>query len=98
AATLIVLWFWFRRDIPVRYAVEDLEAPRQAIRDSAVFQAALPLLAFLLVAYFVTGPLGVPISLVTGAAALALMAIAGRWATAGRGATMALSRILRGAP
>lgn len=96
--TLIVLWLWFRRDIPVSYAVFDLEAPRQAIRDNAVFRVALPLLALLLVAYFVTGPLGVPISLVTGAAALVLMGIAGRWATAGRGATMALSRILREAP
>lgn len=68
------------------------------IRDTAVFRAALPLLALLLVAYFVTGPLGVPIALVTGAAALVLMAIAGRWATGGRGATMALTKILRGAP
>ncbi|WP_373925884.1 ArsB/NhaD family transporter, partial [Enterobacter hormaechei] len=80
---------WFRRDIPSRYPVQDLEAPRDAIRDVAVFRAALPLLVLLLIAYFVTGPLGVPIALVTGAAALVLMGIAGRWATGGRGATMA---------
>jgi len=97
-ATLIVLWLWFRRDIPRTYPVHDLEAPHQAIRDKAVFRAALPLLALLLVAYFVTGPLGVPIALVTGVAALVLMAIAGRWATGGRGGTMALTKILRGAP
>lgn len=98
AATLLVLWLWFRRDIPVRYAVAELELPRQAIRDRAVFRAACPLLALLMVAYFVTGPLGVPIALVTGAAALVLMAIAGRWATGGRGATIALGKVLRGAP
>ena len=98
AATLLVLWLWFRRDIPVRYAVGELELPRQAIRDRAVFRAACPLLALLMVAYFVTGPLGVPIALVTGAAALVLMAIAGRWATGGRGATIALGKVLRGAP
>lgn len=97
-ATLVVLWLRFRNDIPASYAVHDLEAPRRAIRDRAVFRAALPLLALLLVAYFVTGPLGVPIALVTGAAALVLMAIAGRWATGGRGATMALPKVLRGAP
>lgn len=98
AATLLVLWLWFRRDIPVRYAVAELELPRQAIRDRALFRAACPLLALLMVAYFVTGPLGVPIALVTGAAALVLMAIAGRWATGGRGATIALGKVLRGAP
>ncbi|WP_374012011.1 arsenic transporter [Pseudoxanthomonas koreensis] len=97
-ATLLVLCLWFRNDIRVSYAVGELEAPRLAIRDHAVFRAALPLLALLLLAYFATGPLGVPISLVTGAAALLLMAIAGRWATGGRGATMALPAILRGAP
>lgn len=98
AATLLVLWLWFRRDIPARYAVTDLEAPGAAIRDPAVFRAAFPLLALLLIAYFVTGPFGIPIALVTGAAALLLMAIAGRWFTGGRGTTMALAKVLRGAP
>ncbi|MCL1529633.1 arsenic transporter [Xanthomonas nasturtii] len=98
AATLLVLWVWFRRDIPARYAVDELEPPHTAIRDRAVFRAAFPVLSLLLVGYFVTGPLGVPIALVTGAAALLLMAIAGRWLTGGRGATLALVEILRGAP
>ncbi|OAX56310.1 arsenic transporter [Xanthomonas graminis] len=98
SVTLLVLWLWFWRDIPATYRIEDLEAPRQAIRDAAVFRAAFPLLALLLLAYFVTGPLGVPIALVTGAAALILMAIAGRWASGGRGATVALGTVLRGAP
>jgi len=96
--TLLVLWLWFRRDIPRHYRIEDLETPRQAILDPAVFRAAFPLLALLLIAYFVTGPRGIPISVVTGAAALLLMAIAGRWATGGRGATMILTQVLRGAP
>lgn len=96
--SLLVLWGWFRRDIAVRYAVEALEPPRHAIRDAAVFRAAFPLLALLLSAYFATGPLGIPIAAVTGAAALALMGVAGRWANGGRGATIALGRVLRGAP
>lgn len=98
AATLLVLWLWFRRDLPAAYRVEDLESPRSAIRDVAVFRAAFPLLALLLLAYFVTGPRGVPTSVVTGAAALSLMAIAGRWATGGRGASVQLVKVLRGAP
>ena len=98
AATLLVLWLWFRRDIPATYSVDELEEPRHAIRDHAVFRAAFPLLSLLLVAYFVTGPLGVPIAFVTSAAALVLLAIAGRWFFGGRGAVMELAAILRGAP
>ena len=98
AATLLVLWVWFRRDIPASYRVADLDEPRQAIRDQAVFRAAFPLLGLLLVAYFVTGPMGVPIAFVTSAAALVLLAVAGRWFSGGRGAVVDLAGVLRGAP
>lgn len=98
AATLMVLWLWFGRDIPPAYAVAELEAPAAAIRDRAVFRAAFPLLGVLLVAYFATAPLGIPIAFVTGAAALLLMAVAGRWFAGGTGAVVSLSKVLRGAP
>lgn len=98
AATLLVLWVWFRKDIPATYSTSDLEEPRHAIRDMAVFRTAFPLLGLLLVAYFVTGPLDVPISLVTGAAALILLAVAGRWLSDGRDAVVPLGKVLRGAP
>lgn len=98
AATLLVLWLWFGRDIPPAYAVAELEAPAAAIRDRAVFRAAFPLLAILLVAYFATAPLGIPIAFVTGAAALLLMAIAGRWFAGGKGAVVSVPKVLRGAP
>ncbi len=98
AATLLVLWLYFRKDIPARYETASLEAPAGAIRDRQVFRAAFPLLAILLVAYFVTAPLGLPIAVVTGAAALVLMAIAGRWASAGKGAVVPMVKVLREAP
>jgi arsenical pump membrane protein len=98
AATLLVLWLWFRRDILISYRVGELEEPRHAIRDPAVFRAAFPLLGLLLVAYFVTGPMGVPISFVTSAAALALLVVAGRWFSGGRDAVVDLPAVMRGAP
>jgi len=97
-ATLLVLWFAFRREIPATYSVAALEAPRAAIRDPMVFRAAFPLLAVLLVAYFVTAPLAIPIAFVTGTAAFILMVIAGRWWAGGRGAVVSVSSALRGAP
>jgi len=96
-ATLAVLWFGFRRDIPAFYPVDELEEPRGAIRDDVVFMAAFPLLGLLLVTYFVTGPLGVPISFVTGAAAFVLLAVAGRWFTRRKG-VVPIGRVMRGAP
>ncbi|MGO2390642.1 MULTISPECIES: arsenic transporter [unclassified Halomonas] len=98
AATLIVLWIVFGRRIPTRYSVENLDAPVSAIKDPLVFRAAFPLLAVLLIAYFVTAPLGIPIAFVTGTGAILLMAIAGRWWQVGRGAVVSVTGALRGAP
>ena len=98
AATLLVLWFYYGRDIAVDYPVADLEPPSSVIRDHAVFRAAFPLLAILLVAYFVLAPLGVPVSAVTGAAALLLLLIAGRWYPGGGDAVVPVRKVIKGAP
>ncbi|MDO6788368.1 arsenic transporter [Cobetia marina] len=97
AATLIVLWLMFRKELPSHYALEKLEAPSSAIKDPQVFRAAFPLLGVLLVSYFVTAPLGIPLAVVTGSAALVLLAIAGRWLGSGD-AVIKLGPVLRGAP
>ena len=52
----------------------------------------------LLVAYFATEPLEIPIAFVTGTAAILLMAIAGRWWRGGRGAVVSVLSALRHAP
>ncbi|PTM39390.1 arsenic transporter [Bosea sp. 124] len=98
AATLVVLWIYYGHDIPTSYAVGDLEEPSAAIKDKAVFRAAFPLLGILLGAYFATAPLGIPIAFVTGAAALVLVAIAGRWFTGGEGAIVSVPKVVREAP
>lgn len=98
AATLAVLWVAFGRRIPTHYSVAELDSPQSAIKDPLVFRAAFPLLGVLLVAYFVTSPLGIPIAFVTGAAATLLMAIAGRWWQRGRGAVVSVASALRHAP
>ena len=98
AATLLVLWWYFRRDLPPSYAVGQLERPADAIRDPLVFKAAFPLLGLLLVAYFVTAPFAVPVSVVTCAGALVLLALAGRWFQGRRGNVINLRKVLTGAP
>ena len=97
-ATLLVLWIASARHIPKRYSTANLSSPQSAIKDPLVFRAAFPLLALLLIAYFATESLGLVISVVTGAAALILMAIAGRWWQGGRYAKFSMTNILKKAP
>ncbi|GJE38045.1 arsenic transporter [Methylobacterium persicinum] len=92
AATLIVLWAYYRRDVPDAYPVQELEPPREAIKDPLVFRAAFPLLGLLLVAYFVTAPFGVPVSVVTCAGAAVLLLLAGRTGV------IPIRKVLTGAP
>lgn len=97
-ATLIVLWLAFGRHIPQRYSIANLDLPQSAIKDALVFRSAFPLLIVLLIAYFFTAPLNIPISFITGAAAIFLMAVAGRWWQGGRGAVVSVGAALRHAP
>ena len=52
AATLAMLMWFFRRDIPKDYDVMQLKTPREAILDSATFKAGWWVLALLLVGFF----------------------------------------------
>ncbi|WP_372830191.1 arsenic transporter [Psychrobacter maritimus] len=97
-ATLLVLWIAYARHIPKHYSTANLSSPKSAIKDPLVFRAAFPLLALLLIAYFATESLGLVISVVTSAAALILMAIAGRWWQGGRDAKFSMTNILKKAP
>src|SRR5699024_8528901 len=98
AATLVVLWLAFGRKIPRHYYVESLDAPATALRDQQVFLVAWPLLLVLLVAWFTLAARDVPFSLVTGAGALVLFAIAGRFGQPGKQAVVPLASVLRNAP
>lgn len=98
ATTLLVLWLAFGRKIPRRYDLSKLDDPSSAVVDTMVFKAAFPVLVVLLIAYFVLAPWHLPFCLITGLAALVLMAIAGRWWQKGKGAVICLYPVMRNAP
>lgn len=97
AATLAVLMLRYGAAANRRYDLAELETPAHAIHDHVVFRAAWPVLVVLLAAYFITAPLGVPVSYVTIAGALALLALAARW-PAGGARVIDIRRVLHGAP
>ncbi|MEG3082117.1 arsenic transporter [Sphingomonas sp. PB2P12] len=92
AATLAVLFLFFRRDIPVGYDVAQLRDPRDAIRDPATFRAGWVVLALLLAGFFLLEPIGVPVSAVAAVGAVLLLAIAAR------GHVIQTRKVLAGAP
>lgn len=92
AASLGVLYLYFRRDLPQTYALNRLKEPRSAIRDIGTFRAGWAVLALLLVGFFGLEPLGVPVSAVAAVCAALLLAVAAR------GQTISTVQVLKGAP
>lgn len=78
AASLVVLYLYFRRDLPATYDLRQLKAPAAAIRDLNTFRAGWGVLGLLLVGFFGLEPLGVPVSAVATAGAALLLAVAAR--------------------
>lgn len=92
AATLMVLFVVFGRDIPKAYDVERLATSSSAIKDRATFLWGWIILAFLLIGFFVLEPRGVPVSAVAATGAVVLLVVAGR------GAVISTTKVLREAP
>jgi arsenical pump membrane protein len=78
AVTLLMLWLFYRKDIPARYDPEQLATPAKAIRDRPTFVAGGWVMGLLLIGLFALEPLGIPISAVAALCAIILLVIAGR--------------------
>src|SRR5690606_36009972 len=91
-ATLVMLMWFFRREIPASYDASQLKDPRSAIVDRTTFNAGWAVLALLLVGFFGLERLGVPISAVAGAGALVLLGVAAR------GHVISTRKVVREAP
>ena len=91
-STLVVLHFFFRKDIPAEYDVDLLKSPTDAIKDPATFKMGWLVLLLLLVGFFLLEPLGIPVSAIAAAGALILFIVAKR------GHAINTGKVLRGAP
>ena len=92
ATTLVVLYWFFRRDIPRHYSLDDVMDPRRAVRDPLTFRVGWIVLALLLIGLFALEPLGIPISAIAAFCAAMLFAVAAR------GHVISTRRVLREAP
>ncbi len=92
AASIGVLYLYFRKDIPKRYHLSHVKQPYEAIKDVRMFQLSWIVLTVLFIGYFVGEFVNIPVSFIAGAVALLFLWM-GRSSPA-----VHVKQILKGAP
>ncbi|MBU9672337.1 arsenic transporter [Planococcus sp. CP5-4] len=75
-ASMLVLYLFFKKDIPGRFDPGVLKKPETAIKDIRIFRLSWVVLGILLVGYFMSESLEIPVSLIAGSIAIIFLAIA----------------------
>ncbi|PSL25065.1 arsenite efflux membrane protein ArsB [Planomicrobium soli] len=91
-ASILVLYLFFRKDIPKNYEVANLKKPNDAIKDHKMFRLSWFILVGLLIGYFSSEFIGVPVSIVAGIIAIFFVLMAQK------SPAVRTRIILRGAP
>ncbi|MCA1010510.1 arsenic transporter [Halobacillus halophilus] len=91
-ASILVLFVFFRKSIPESYDLSQLKKPNEAIQDHKMFRMSWAVLAVLLVGYFASEPLGIPVSIIAGIVAIFFLIMAQRSAAVKTG------EVVKGAP
>ncbi|MBA9025950.1 arsenic transporter [Peribacillus huizhouensis] len=77
-ASILVLYLFFRKSIPKNYDPSQLKEPFEAIRDVKMFRLSWGVLGILLIGYFTSEFIGIPVSIITGIVAIFFLIMARR--------------------
>lgn len=91
-ATILVLYVYFRKNIPKCYDVTTVKAPREAIRNEKLFRWSWVVIIVLLAGYVLSEPFGIPVSFIVLSVGLLFLA-----ATV-KSNTVNTTAVLKGAP
>ncbi|MEA3523001.1 MAG: arsenic transporter [Campylobacterota bacterium] len=75
-ASIVVLWLYFRKDIPQYINIDNLPSPESVIKNMTMFKLSWLFLALLMVGYFIGDYYNLPISVFALGGALVFLAIA----------------------
>ncbi len=78
AASILVLFLYFRKSLPKQYQLSNLKEPFEAIRDQKMFKLSWFVLGILLIGYFASEFIGLPVSIIAGIVAIFFLIMARR--------------------
>ncbi|WP_408007611.1 arsenic transporter [Pseudalkalibacillus sp. A8] len=91
-ASILVLYLYFKKDIPANYDLSQLKKPVEAIKDHKMFHLSWLILAILLIGYFVSEFFGIPVSIIAGVVAIFFLFMAQK------SPAVATRKVIKGAP
>ncbi|CEI80880.1 Arsenical pump membrane protein [Oceanobacillus oncorhynchi] len=91
-ATISVLLIYFRKNIPKNYDVSKLRTPSEAIKDLKMFHLSWFVLGLLVIGYFTSEFIHVPVSVIAGVIAISFIMMARR------SAAVNTKEVMKGAP
>ncbi|WP_322972545.1 arsenic transporter [Pseudalkalibacillus salsuginis] len=91
-ASILVLYLYFRKDIPSNYDLSQLKKPVEAIRDHKMFRLSWLVLAILLIGYFASEFFRIPVSIIAGVVAIFFLFMAQK------SPAVATRKVVKGAP
>jgi arsenical pump membrane protein len=77
-ASILVLYLYFRKNLPKNYDLTNLKKPGDAIRDVRMFRLSWYVLGVLLIGYFASEFIGVPVSFIAGIVTIFFLVMAKR--------------------
>ena len=75
-ATIVILYIYFRKDIPKVYDQNNVKQPIEAIKDHKLFRWSWVVLIVLMIGYFTSEFIGIPVSFIAGIVAIFFLILA----------------------